>query len=197
MDYSTYFRSLKPDLQSWDPVYFSLPRKPSAVAIIIFENEQESNSVLFIRRSTRLSSHKGQIGFPGGRLEVGDIAPKDTALRETMEEIGLDPSSVEVVGRGDPTPALDGSLVYPIVAKTSATINDLNLNPAEVSEIFLVPIEMLFSSQKKKFKFNLFGCWRASFLYDCGSILVWGLSAEILSKLGIDPPLNINTAITK
>jgi 8-oxo-dGTP pyrophosphatase MutT (NUDIX family) len=190
MELASYFRSIKPDLQAWDPVYFSLPRKPSAVAVILFDDGQSDVSVLFIRRSTRLTSHRGQIGFPGGRLEAGDASPRDTALRETFEEIGLNPSKVEVLGRGDPTPALDGSLVHPIVVRTSASINELTINPGEVSEVFLVPLDMLFSTRKKKFKFNLFGCWRASFLYDCGSILVWGLSAEILAKLGIESPLS-------
>jgi 8-oxo-dGTP pyrophosphatase MutT (NUDIX family) len=173
---------LKPDPSAWDPVYFSVTRKPSAVAVIIFDSDPESPKILLIRRSTRLSSHKGQIGFPGGRLEGGDVSPRDTALRETFEEIGLDPVKVKVLGAVDPVPALDGSLVYPIIATSSVSPEDLTPNPAEVSEIFLIPVEYLIVGNRKKFSFNLFGCWRHSFLYDCGAISVWGLSAEILAK---------------
>ena len=172
-----------PDPVAWDPVYFSVPRKPSAVAVIVFDVGQGQPKVLLIRRSTRLSSHKGQIGFPGGRLEAGDVSPRDTALRETFEEVGLDPGRVRVIGGVDPVPALDGSLVYPIIATTDVAVDDLIANPAEVSEVFLVPAELLMAGNRQKFKFNLFGCWRHSFLYNCGAISVWGLSAEILAKV--------------
>lgn len=173
---------LKPDLTAWDPVYYSLSRKPSAVAVILFDQMDDEPHVLLIRRSTRLSSHKGQIGFPGGRLEAGDSSPRETALRETAEEVGLDPALVKILGGVDPIPALDGSLVYPIVGITQASIESLKINPAEVAGVFLVPLSSLSSQNRKRFGFNLFGCWRRSFLYDCGTISVWGLSAEILSK---------------
>ena len=173
---------LKPDLIEWDPVYYSVQRKPSAVALLIFSNCDQEPHVLLIRRSTRLSSHKGQIGFPGGRLELGDSRPRDTALRETAEEVGLDPALVSVLGGLDPIPALDGSLVYPIIGTTSASVDDLRINPIEVDAIFLIPLSCFTSQNLKKFGFNLFGCWRRSFLYDCGSMSVWGLSAEILAK---------------
>lgn len=173
---------LKPDLSTWDPVYFSVPRKPSAVAVIIFAGESADPSVLFIRRSTRLSSHKGQIGFPGGRMESGDKNPRHTALREAAEEVGLQPELVTILGAVDPIPSLDGSLVYPIIGITDASRHDLQASPAEVSDIYMIPIKYLISENRKKFEFNLFGCWRRSFLYDCGTMSVWGLSAEILAR---------------
>jgi 8-oxo-dGTP pyrophosphatase MutT (NUDIX family) len=173
---------LKLDLPAWDPVYFSLPRKPSAVAVIIFNADSSEPNVLFIRRSTRLGSHRGQIGFPGGRLEAGDENPRDTALREAAEEIGLSPEDVTVLGAVDPIPSLDGSLVYPIIGYTEASAKELKMSPNEVSDIYMVPVKLLVSENRRKFAFNLFGCWRRSFLYDCGAISIWGLSAEILSK---------------
>jgi 8-oxo-dGTP pyrophosphatase MutT (NUDIX family) len=173
---------LKPDLPSWDPVYYSVPRKPSAVAVIIFESDSPEPSVLFIRRSTRLGSHRGQVGFPGGRMEAGDKNPRDTALREAAEEVGLRPEFVNVLGATDPLPALDGSLVYPIIATTEASRDDLQLSPSEVADIYMVPIRLVISENRQKFEFNLFGCWRRSFLYNCGTMSVWGLSAEILAK---------------
>jgi coenzyme A diphosphatase NUDT7 len=176
---------LKPDLVTWDPVDFSLPRKPSAVAVIIFDNESEDPNILFIRRSTRLGSHRGQIGFPGGRLELGDENPRATALREAAEEVNLRPEEVNVLGATDPVLALDGSLVYPIIGYTKSACQNLQARPTEVSEIHLVPIRFLTSEKQHKFEFNLFGCWRRSFLYDCGSISVWGLSAEILAKANL------------
>ena len=180
------FNRLSPDPKLWDPVYYSITRKPSAVAVLIFEGIAQSPQVLLIRRSTKLRSHKGQIGFPGGRLEAGDESPRQTALREASEEIGIDSASVKIVGSIDPIPAIDGSLVYPVVGVTSSDIRDLKINNAEVDGIHMIPVEHLMANNRQKFRFNLFGCWRHSFFYDCGTVSIWGLSAEILAKLNLE-----------
>ena len=177
-------KKLKPDPDAWDPVCFVAQRKPSAVAVLFFVNEHKKTNILFIRRSTHVSSHKGQIGFPGGRLEAGDVRPSDTALREAFEEIGLDPAHVTVLGALDPHPALDGTLVFPIVCVTNTSVEALRINSEEVAEIYMIPLELVLESNRQKFSFNMFGCWRQSYLYDCGPIAVWGLSAEILGVAG-------------
>jgi len=183
MNSELIFDRINSDPKGWDPIYFSLARKPSAVAVLVFGLDTGSPKILLIRRSTKLRSHRGQVGFPGGRLEDGDEAPPDTAIREAAEEVGIDPESVRVLGVSEPIPALDGSLVYPVVAETSASENDLNINASEVDTVHFIPLELLMEGRRKKFSFNLFGCWRHSFLYDCGAVSIWGLSAEILAKL--------------
>ena len=162
-----------------------MKRKPSAVLILFVEHDIAVNKrteVLFIRRSTRIGSHPGQIGFPGGRLEMGDVDPGMTALRETHEEVGLTPDKIQLVGMLPNLPALDGSLVFPVCGRISAVDCQINLNPTEVQDVLRVSIDKISLSNRQKFSFNMFGCWRDSFLYDCGAFKVWGLSAEILSK---------------
>ena len=183
MNSGLLFDGLNSDPKVWDPIYFALPRKPSAVAVLLFGLDTPSPQLLLIRRSTRLRSHRGQIGFPGGRIEDGDVSPVDTALREAAEEIGINRQSVKPIGSIEPIPAIDGSLVYPIVAETTASPEDLTVNKTEVESLHFVPLELLMANKRKKFAFNLFGCWRHSFLYDCGALSVWGLSAEILAKI--------------
>lgn len=182
MNAELIFERLNSDPKAWDPSYFALPRKPSAVAVILFDRDTSNPKVLLIRRSTKLRSHKGQIGFPGGRMEQGDQTPSDTALREACEEIGISRQSTKILGSVEPIPAIDGSLVYPVLAEASCSVKDLQINPAEVDAVHLIPIEYLTVDKRKKFTFNLFGCWRHSFLYDCGPVSIWGLSAEILAK---------------
>lgn len=182
MNAELIFEQLNADPKAWDPIYFALPRKPSAVAVILFDRDTSSPKVLLIRRSTKLRSHKGQIGFPGGRIEQGDQTPSDTALREAFEEVGINRESTKILGSVEPIPAIDGSLVYPVLVEASCSAHDLQINSAEVDAVHLIPIEFLTVDKRKKFTFNLFGCWRHSFLYDCGSISIWGLSAEILAR---------------
>lgn len=70
--------------------------RPAAVLCVMFE-ELDQARVVLTRRSARLRSHTGEVSFPGGRLEPGEPA-LDAALREAREEIGLEPSEVEVIG---------------------------------------------------------------------------------------------------
>jgi len=67
---------------------------PSAVLLPVFVKEGEYH-ILFTRRTDKVKVHKGQISFPGGAYEKEDSSLLDTALRESSEEIGLDPGDVE------------------------------------------------------------------------------------------------------
>lgn len=179
---------LKPVPEIWDPVFFTIRRKPSAVLVLFIETRtdaQMSTDVLFIRRSTWVGSHRGQIGFPGGRLEAGDLNPGMTALRETREELGLDPNAIQLLGMLPSVPALDGSLVFPICGVMAAEHCLLTPSPVEVQDVLRASAEKILISNPQKFSFNMFGCWRDSFLYDCDTFKVWGLSAEILAKMPV------------
>src|SRR3989440_3997822 len=86
-----------------------LARK-AAVLIGLFEQEEELY-LAFIRRATTLRSHSGEIAFPGGSVDLTDASPVETALREAQEEIGLDPSRVEVLGILPPVFTIMGHIV--------------------------------------------------------------------------------------
>lgn len=175
---------ITPAPDTWDPVFCLGPKKPSAVLILFVTPDHDSGEakVLLIRRSTRVGSHKGQIGFPGGRIESGDGSPSVTALRETEEELGINRALIAVQGVLPSTPALDGSLVVPVIGVIAESQCEVRPNPVEVQSVHSVSWQLLAQGNRLKFSFNMFGCWRDSFLYDCRDITVWGLSAEILSR---------------
>ncbi|UTH74515.1 CoA pyrophosphatase [Chromobacterium sp. IIBBL 290-4] len=103
---------------------------------------EDGPTVLFTRRTEHLSSHPGQVSFPGGKVEAGDASPVDTALRETREEIGLDASCVRVLGHLPEYAILTGYVVTPVVGLLTPP---LALAPAEdeVAEIFEAPLSLL------------------------------------------------------
>ncbi|MBV8032973.1 MAG: CoA pyrophosphatase [Betaproteobacteria bacterium] len=115
--------------------------KPAAVLVPIVDDAQEL-TVLFTQRTTQLKAHAGQVSFPGGRAEPGDASPEFTALREAQEEIGLDPARVEVLGRLPDYHTRTGYVVAPVVALLSPPLA-LVPDPAEVAEIFYVPLAFL------------------------------------------------------
>src|SRR5574340_693464 len=69
----------------------------ASVLIPLFKQDNETY-LAFIRRASSLRAHSGEIAFPGGAMDVSDVSPIVTALREAQEEIGLAPSRVEVLG---------------------------------------------------------------------------------------------------
>ncbi len=118
----------------------------AAVAIVVVPNgadtgADEDGVVLLTRRSSRLSSHKGQWALPGGRLDDGET-PVDAALRETSEEIGLDIPEDNVLGLLDDYQTRSGYLMTPVVV-WAGTNAQCTANPAEVESIHEVGFEEL------------------------------------------------------
>ena len=84
-------------------------------ALVAITDRAEPGLIL-TKRSTALRKHAGQIAFPGGRVETSDRDPVHTALRESEEEIGLDPGAVTVLGHMDTYLTGTGYAVVPVVA---------------------------------------------------------------------------------
>ena len=99
-------------------------------------------SVLFTQRTAHLKSHAGQVSFPGGRAEPGDVTPEFTALREAQEEIGLAPEKAEVISRLPDYFTRTGFRVTPVVGLLIPPLA-LEPDPREVEEVFEVPLAFL------------------------------------------------------
>jgi 8-oxo-dGTP pyrophosphatase MutT (NUDIX family) len=130
----------------WEPEHRQEPRfldrESAQAAVLIALVERAELSVLLTQRAAQMSTHSGQIAFPGGRVDEGDVDSVHTALREAHEEIGLDAQHVELLGCL-PT-YLTGSnfLVTPVVALVKPDFC-LRTNPAEVADVFEVPLAFL------------------------------------------------------
>lgn len=117
------------------------PPRPAAVLIPIVAHVG-APTVLLTQRTLHLRQHSGQVAFPGGRAEQADPTPVFTALRETREEIGLDPACVEVIGGLPEYLTGTGFRITPVVGLVEpgcATHPD----PHEVAAIFEVPLDFL------------------------------------------------------
>jgi len=113
----------------------------SAVLIPLYEKAGE-HYLVFTQRTERISSHKGQMSFPGGRWQGGETL-QETALRESWEEIGLKPEDVEVLGELDDAITLTTNyVIHPFVGIIPCPY-EFEINPAEVEEIVEVPLSAL------------------------------------------------------
>lgn len=155
----------------------------SAVLAALYEDHGDLN-VILTRRSPSLRVHSGEVSFPGGRREP-DEGLVDTALREAREEIGLDPSGVDVVGELDHlTTITSGSFIVPYVGLLASGRPVVTPNPAEVEAVLHVPLsELLLPEVYREERWHIFGMVRPIFFFELMGDTVWGATAAMLRQL--------------
>ena len=102
----------------------------------------EAPTVLLTRRTAHLNDHAGQIAFPGGRRDPGDLSAEHTALREAQEEVGLSAQYVEILGQMPDYRTITEYVVTPVVALVQPQFR-LAVDAFEVAEAFEVPLAFL------------------------------------------------------
>ncbi len=127
-----------------EPAFSDRPPAPAAVLVglITHDDDPARMSVLLTQRTAHLSTHSGQVAFPGGRIDPEDASPEAAALREAQEEVGLDPRHVQVIGRMPIYTTGSGFLITPVVALIEPGAA-LTPNPHEVADVFEVPLGFL------------------------------------------------------
>jgi 8-oxo-dGTP pyrophosphatase MutT (NUDIX family) len=119
------------------------PAEPARAAVLVPLVERPAGlQVLLTQRASHLKNHPGQISFPGGRIESADAGPWEAALRETQEEIGLEPQFVTRAGYLQDHLVISGFRVTPAVGFVQPGFN-LQLDQTEVENVFEVPLEFV------------------------------------------------------
>ena len=157
---------------------------------VLFEEDGEAR-VILTRRSSSLRSHRGEVSFPGGRLDPGEDAPT-AALREAYEEIALDPAQVSMEGWIHPVmTVVSASLIMPIVATVPGRPH-LVASPAEVERVFDVALRDLadpgiFHEERWSFPGRpvpgspdgSFAVW----FFEVEGEMIWGATARMIHEL--------------
>ncbi|MDJ0324867.1 CoA pyrophosphatase [Cryobacterium sp. PH31-AA6] len=141
--------------------------------------------VLLLRRAATLASHPGQIAFPGGRLEASDDGPIAAALREAVEETGLDPAALEPLGT---LPALSvpvsNHLVTPVPAWWTRPSEVAAVDHDETVEVFRMPVaDLLDPANRASTEHSVEGRTYRSPAFPVDGRLVWGFTAIVLSRM--------------
>jgi 8-oxo-dGTP pyrophosphatase MutT (NUDIX family) len=154
---------------------------PAAVLLPLFLKNDEIH-LLFTKRTPQLTHHSGEISFPGGRAEASDADSAATALRETWEEIGVQPQDVEVLGELDDVHSLHNYRVTPVVGIFPAGYQ-LAINDAEIERIIEVPLSHFgLPGVYRTEDWQWQGKRRAMHFYMHGEDEIWGLTARILKQ---------------
>lgn len=156
---------------------------PSAVLAPLYDHEGAAQ-VLLTRRTLHLRSHAGELSFPGGRAEPGE-SPTVAALREANEEVGLVPSSVEIIGELDHLSTVSsGSFIVPYVGALPERPKTV-LNPDEVDAVLHVPLAELLDPAIYREELWTFpdGVERSVHFFELVGDTLWGATAAMLRQL--------------
>jgi 8-oxo-dGTP pyrophosphatase MutT (NUDIX family) len=169
---------------------------PAAVLIPLFKTADGEWRVVLTQRTNEVETHKGQVSFPGGRVDEGDADRVATALREAREEIGLDPQQVEVIGVLDELLTVTQYRVTPVVGVIPWSLT-FSPSKEEVSDVFSVPLGWLGDPANLEVRYRtppLSDREIPVYYYrEYEGKIIWGATARILldllARLGLRLPL--------
>lgn len=141
--------------------------------------------VLLLRRAATLGSHAGQVAFPGGRLEASDADAVECAVREAVEETGLDAAGVEPLGTLPSIPMpVSNHVVTPVPAWWTRPSEVVAVDHAESVDVFRVPVADLLDPANRGSTEHTVGgrTWRAP-AFTVGGNVVWGFTAFVLASM--------------
>lgn len=155
--------------------------RQSAV-LMLFADGPRGPDVLLIQRASTLRDHPGQPAFPGGAIDSGDDGPVAAALREAVEEVGLDAATVDVLAT---MPALyipvTGYVVTPVLAWWRTPGPVAPVDAGEVAAVERVPVSVL-ADPARRLRVQHPSGWVGP-AFDAHGLLIWGFTAGLLTSL--------------
>lgn len=162
-------------------------RAPAQAAVLMPVVTHDRPTLLLTRRTLHLSTHSGQIAFPGGKSDPQDVDAPATALREAWEEVGIGPKEVHVLGTLPVYTTGSSFVVTPVVGLIKPGLT-WKPNPDEVADVFEVPLEFLMNpaSHRRHIHFHE-GVRREWFSMPWsdgrGEYFIWGATAGMIRNL--------------
>ena len=151
-----------------------------AAVLLALKGEGKSQHLLLTRRAMHLNIHRGEVAFPGGKWEEGDTSLLDTALRESNEEVALNPECVEILGQLEPGTTGAGMRVTPFVGAVPDCLA-LKANLRELDALFWVPVAFLATDIRVRTDIFVHGereVWAP--VYQWEGYTIWGFTARVI-----------------
>ena len=171
------------ELAHGDDVLGLLDTPPVLAAVLVPIVLGAHPGILLTKRNAHLNQHAGQVSFPGGRVEAEDADAEAAALREAEEEIALDRSQVEVLGRMADYVTGTGYRITPILGLVPPGLR-LRPAPGEVESVFELPVDVLLDpNAPRRRRHRVRGRWREYWVWPHPDHYIWGATAAILVHL--------------
>lgn len=175
-------RKLKQRMAHHRPVRFR-SEGPKASVLVALTDHPGDPEIILTQRATRLSTHGGEVAFPGGKHDETDPDLQFTALREAHEEVGLPPEQVEILGPLGQIMSKHQLQVTPWVGLIDPAI-ELAPNPGELEAVFRVPVSFLLEEgHYRTHQIRSNGRIHEVPAWQYGDYTIWGLTAYVLTEL--------------
>jgi 8-oxo-dGTP pyrophosphatase MutT (NUDIX family) len=170
-------------LQSRNPLILDDRDFKAAAVLVPLQQRPDGEHLVLTRRASHLNHHQGQIAFPGGKIDPNDAGPLEAALRESQEEIGIDPGDVRILGQLDQVTAAYSFLITPFVGIIPHPY-EFEVNAGETAEVFTVPVEELLEHARFKIEPRPPASNRTDPIYHfyCDGRDIWGATARIVKQ---------------
>ncbi len=180
-------------LNEYQPHRVELDGVHAAAVMILTLNRQDIPHIIFTKRTDTVETHKGQISFPGGVQDPKDQNLLETAMRETYEEIGIQPNLIENLGQLDDFYTVTDYVVSPFAGYVNSDF-EYQINTHEVAHILEVPLSVFLKADDFEIKkWNHQGTIYDVFFYHYLDQVIWGATAYILNRF-IDTVFGFNPA---
>ncbi len=158
--------------------------RESAVLVPIIVEPGAPERLLFTVRRADLSTHAGQIAFPGGKRDPGDLDAAATAIREAAEELALEPAAIDVLGLLDDVPTPTRFVITPVVARVRGPVA-LDPSAAEVAAVFTAGVDELRAPERytNAGVRSFLGVSYTMHEYRVGEHVIWGATARVVHQL--------------
>lgn len=176
----------------YPPGFFDRPPRPAAVLLPLFLQEGELHLTVLRRASIPGDLHSGQVAFPGGGASPEDTSPIVTAQRESLEELGIQPQDVTILGQLHQFLTVSNYVVTPVVGLIPWPY-EFTLSPLEVERVFSIPLRWLADSENR---YTLDRKWddrvqfEVIYFKEYDNEVLWGASARFVCAFlqAIMPP---------
>lgn len=154
----------------------------AAVLLPLFHREGRV-FLVFTHRTDTVSTHKGEISFPGGVIDSGDRDPVMAALREAQEEVEVEPEEVSIAGMLDDITTVTHYLISPVVGFLRKP-RRFRPNPQEIRRILEIPVESFFDPEvfRVDTRYEFEGRRYPIYYFHLPVATVWGATARIMKQ---------------
>ncbi len=181
-DFKDFRIEIKDRLKQREISKIDFPELTNAAVMMLIMNKGGEAHVFLTKRTNKVATHKGQMSFPGGKIDDEDKDELGAALRETCEEAGISHGDIEVLGQFDDFFSVEGFHVCTFIGTIDYPYEYI-INKDEIDDYVEVPLSIFHNREYDRIEdYHFNGKDIKVYYYSFNGFIIWGLTARILTE---------------